>query len=1318
MIGSSKSIWGFDPRSIPGCVLWLDAADTSTLTLSGSNITALRDKSGLSNHVTDISTIQPKYSSADSSINFESSSSMYLRGTMSTTYSNDTSVFIVTSVKAINQLSSGIVTTFAGNGNPTYVDGTGTNASFQYPGGITINNSGTTYVVDTWNHRIRTITSQGVVSTLAGNGKPTFLNGTGTNSAFAYPSQCVIDTAGNLYVADTNNHRIRRITSGGVVTTLAGSGVIGSSNSTGVSATFNTPCGITISLDNTRLFVTELYGNYVRQIIISTSVVTTLAGSGTASSTDGVGIGASFFYPFPITTDPFGNLYVGDVGSHRIRKINISTTEVTTFAGSSVGTNNGTGTNAQFNYPSGITTDEFGNLYLAEANTPRIRKITTLGVVTTFAGSETSQSMDGTGSNASFVKPRQLLYDSTGIIHLVDEIGCRIRRINTKETNLTYSQLFSLGSNAATQNNLVGQSICRDINSPNLFTFVNESGNPTGLINNAQTYISGYSYETPIIMTNITTLLNTGEYTINTLSNGDGQIYSSRLNSATINSSNLVTYNKYVLGGNINITATPSTSFNGKIFECLIFNSKLLTNQRIKIEYYLAKKWNMISSLSVNPYTITGKDLALSYFTPLNQIDFEGCRLWLDASDPTTITISNSLVTRWRSKIFPSIELTGTGSTYTLVNSYPSIQFNGNSYVTTSNPIQIAVDSSPSNTAYTTFIVQTTSNTTTSGTLFSLAGIILTTDSSGNITVQGGGAVNNPSISGFSQSVNTPQILTFSRNSNTMGARINGSQRTVTLNASTFCNITSGGTYGISTWNGNMFETQHYNRSLSTIEIERVEGYLANKWNLTSLLPITHSYKNFPSTIEYVIPPTVLSYPSAVLTDGNRGRIIALSSNETFKWSTSISSFLGQLRLHGVIDLSGNVYVSIDHSKASQARVFGTSNQLLLTIPTISATQQWSNTALVKFSPSGSLLWSLLGTNTTSNGYTNIEDMIVSVNDNLFLSVYAPNSSTFSNSDGTVGVTAGGGKLILQYSGSGFYAGGQRFTAASNTHGITSNEVYTLNTSNGWTYGSWIGNGVYITPTSSNYSAGIGFGGRDSLGNIYGTGGHYQKSVAGTAGNFTIQGIGNSLSLVNRGPGDTSGQAVLVKFSSTGFILWGVGIRGGSTRGYTGINNLITDSNNDVIIIGRSPPANNTVTFYNSNDSSVGRNLSLTTPDDSFIAKYSSSGMVLWVNKIEFVHPTTRVVLGPSNSFYVVCTTYNTNGSNTKFYNPGNILVEEAKCKCVCLLKYSSNGYLLSRKTLIWNASSPFSVEFTRNSSGEMCIVYQVSEKEAIYVNN
>jgi len=229
-------------------------------------------------------------------------------------------------------IASGVVTTLAGAaGIEGSEDGTGEEAHFDYPHGIT--GDGTNlYVADTNNHTIRKIViASGVVTTLAGAaGIKGFADGTGAKASFYWPYGITGDGT-NLYVADTFNNTIRKIViASGVVTTLAGSaGSLGSADGTGAKARFNLPSGITN--DGTNLYVTETFNNTIRKIVIASGVVTTLAGAaGIKGSADGTGAEATFFWPYGITGDGT-NLYVADTSNHTIRKIVIASGVVTTL---------------------------------------------------------------------------------------------------------------------------------------------------------------------------------------------------------------------------------------------------------------------------------------------------------------------------------------------------------------------------------------------------------------------------------------------------------------------------------------------------------------------------------------------------------------------------------------------------------------------------------------------------------------------------------------------------------------------------------------------------------------------------------------------------------------------------------------------------------------------------------------------------------------------------------------------------------------------------------------------------------------------------
>jgi predicted nucleic acid-binding Zn ribbon protein len=277
------------------------------------------------------------------------------------------------------------VTTLAGTSNTTgTADGTGSAARFNEPFGITLSGSDF-YVADTFNHAIRKLTSAGLVTTLAGTAGPSgSTDGTGSAARFYTPKSLVSDST-NLYVTDTSNHTIRKIIlSTGAVTTLAGyAGTSGTTDGTGSVARFNAPFGI--AYDGTDLYVTDTVNQTIRKVSTS-GVVTTLAGvAGTTGTTDATGTAAKFNNPTGVVILG-GNLYVADSSNHTIRQVVIATGVVTTLAGGAgvSGSTDGTGTAARFNSPVGLTIDTSGNLYVTDQNYTKIRKVVvSSGVVTT-----------------------------------------------------------------------------------------------------------------------------------------------------------------------------------------------------------------------------------------------------------------------------------------------------------------------------------------------------------------------------------------------------------------------------------------------------------------------------------------------------------------------------------------------------------------------------------------------------------------------------------------------------------------------------------------------------------------------------------------------------------------------------------------------------------------------------------------------------------------------------------------------------------------------------------------------------------------------
>ncbi|CAN5153396.1 SBBP repeat-containing protein [soil metagenome] len=261
---------------------------------------------------------------------------------------------------------TGVVSTIAGNGSQGLANGTGTAAVFASPYGIAVDASNTIYVTDRGNSLIRQISPGQVVTTLAGgysgysNGFAT--NGTGTGSSFYGPTGLAIDASGNLYVSDTENNLIRKISPGAIVTTFAGSyGNFGSVNGTGTAATFYAPAGLAVDAYG-NVYVADAANMLIRKISPS-GIVTTLAGSGARGAANGAADKASFNAPAGVAVDALGNVYVADTGNNMIRKINTSGT-VSTYADG-----------GYFNAPSGIAVDASGNVYVADSNNNVIRKI-------------------------------------------------------------------------------------------------------------------------------------------------------------------------------------------------------------------------------------------------------------------------------------------------------------------------------------------------------------------------------------------------------------------------------------------------------------------------------------------------------------------------------------------------------------------------------------------------------------------------------------------------------------------------------------------------------------------------------------------------------------------------------------------------------------------------------------------------------------------------------------------------------------------------------------------------------------------------------
>lgn len=346
--------------------------------------------------------------------------------------SGDLYVADATTIRKVT--AAGDVTTLAGAaGQAGATDGTGTSARFDSLGGMAVDASGNIDVFDAHGlarpifdfttlslqrSTLRTVTPAGAVTTLAGASDEGSTDGLGAAAKLHCPNGVAVDALGNVYVADSGNHTIRKITPAGMVTTLAGTaGTSGSADGTGSGASFQNPMGIAVDAAGD-VYVADSQNATIRRVTAS-GVVTTLAGrSGQYGTTDGSGADARFELPWGLAVDREDNVFVSDWRSGKIRKVTPAGL-VTTLA-------------SQFLTPAGIAVDASGNIYVADTMSDTIRKITPAGVVTTLAGAwEEPGSNDGAGADARFAHPAGVAVDSSGTLYVTDALNSTIRKLTS-----------------------------------------------------------------------------------------------------------------------------------------------------------------------------------------------------------------------------------------------------------------------------------------------------------------------------------------------------------------------------------------------------------------------------------------------------------------------------------------------------------------------------------------------------------------------------------------------------------------------------------------------------------------------------------------------------------------------------------------------------------------------------------------------------------------------------------------------------------------------------------------------------------------------
>jgi hypothetical protein len=333
-------------------------------------------------------------------------------------------------------------------------DGTGSAARFAAPSDLAVDAAGNLYVADSDNNTVRKVSPAGVVTTLSGQpGVSGSSDGT-SSASFNHPTGIAVDSAGNIYVADTNNNEVRKVTAAGGVSTLAGvAGVTGSNDGSGTSASFHGPSGIAVTATGD-LYVSDTLNHTVRKVT-SGGTVTTIAGvAGASGFVDATGSAVRFHGPQGLVLDGSGNLFVADTNNNAIRKLVVSSGAVTTVAGQTgaAGSTDGANSQALFHFPSGVGVDASGNLYVADTDNHTLREIAPSGAAGTLAGlAGSSGSADGTGTSARFDFPTGVAVNSSGDIYIADTDNHVIRFVGTPAapaiTMQPQSQTVTAGTN-------------------------------------------------------------------------------------------------------------------------------------------------------------------------------------------------------------------------------------------------------------------------------------------------------------------------------------------------------------------------------------------------------------------------------------------------------------------------------------------------------------------------------------------------------------------------------------------------------------------------------------------------------------------------------------------------------------------------------------------------------------------------------------------------------------------------------------------------------------------------------------------------------
>ncbi|MEU1465501.1 NHL repeat-containing protein [Streptomyces sp. NPDC005727] len=346
---------------------------------------------------------------------------------------------MTTRTPAAAAFPDGTIITAAGNGEAGFVvdGGPAAGTKLYNPHSVAVDREGNLYIADASNHRVRKVTPSGIITTVAGNGQAGFVSdgGPAVATKLYHPHSVAVDGSGNLYIADYSNHRVRKVTPDGIITTVAGNGQAGfvSDGGPAVATKLNAPIGVAVDGDG-NVYIAD-YGNHRVRKVTPDGIITTVAGNGQAGfvSDGGPAVATKLNYPWGMAVDGDGNLYIADRYNHRVRKVTPNGI-ITTVAGNGVAgyiADGGPAVATTLHYPAHVAVDGAGNLYIGDGHNHRVRKVTPNGIITTVAGNGVAGYIadGGPAVGQQLYYPYGVAVAPTGDLYIGDSANHRVRKV-------------------------------------------------------------------------------------------------------------------------------------------------------------------------------------------------------------------------------------------------------------------------------------------------------------------------------------------------------------------------------------------------------------------------------------------------------------------------------------------------------------------------------------------------------------------------------------------------------------------------------------------------------------------------------------------------------------------------------------------------------------------------------------------------------------------------------------------------------------------------------------------------------------------------